>query len=789
MLLWGSTAAASTVVIGPVIPGAGVSAAPPASFVIAAKGIRHSFNPLYSRGGLTIIGPAPVTYQYVSELENGPHGMTVSQNGVLDWTPALAEIGTTESFTVRFRVSENGSEIFAATRTYSMKVTADLPQMLEPALQTRHEQVPQGWSSISFSEAGVTDETRKLFNWSLIGAPSGVTIDNSGGIHWPDDRGYAREEPYVFKVRIDYATPNGSVFDEVTYSRRVLPRPATNDYSELRIATTAPQSGGMLGFSTAAGDGWIAAGEPFPAPGAINAGRVHLWKKSTTGDSYAPVAALQPAGAINGLAFGASVSISQKTPSHPTRLAIGAPGALGQTVPGEIQNAVGVVLIYACDAAGNWNQEARLDPPVPIQASLYFGGWVSILGDTLIVSIEGERTAGAQTGALAVFQHNGTSWVFSQLLQVPIPTAGDFFSYPADLSGEWIAAAANEDDDHGNNTGAVHLFQKQGSQYVHRQELHAPVPEAGALFGERLIIEGSWLFISSFRESGNRGAVQVFKLSGGTWSYHQTLSSPFAGPGSAFGVGLAHSEDLLTVSAPGHLMGDPSINGLTYQWRGITQFRLEDDAWKWLRHVAESPDSSIRENTWGYSLAQLTPSLTVASTPDMQLYNSSQPLPFAGRLFIHRWPALFADPFTSALAALPPVNGAPATATGDANQNGVPNLIDWLIGQDPGAGLSFWDARVPLGKKPFVRIDPSSQGLRFMVPKLRAGLRHRMGIEISHDLIQWQVVPNARWGALEDVYFPQSDGSRALTNFHPVFIPADAATLQRPIFVRLGAQE
>ena len=787
-LLWVGTvpASASLVITNPPFDSSPkVYSNAPASFVIAAKGIRHALSPLYSRGGITIVGPTTARYQYTSNLEAGPPGMTVSQNGVLEWIPPLAAIGTTESFTVRFRVAENGGEIFAVARNFSLRVIAEIPQLLEPEPMVGYERPPQGWGSVIFQGNVVSDQDLKLFRWSLVGAPPGVRVDASGGIHWPDDRGYARTEPYIFKVRVDYDTPNGNVSDEVTYSRRVLPATATTNDAELQSNGIVSQAYGMLGFSTAAGDGWIAAGEPFPGAGAINAGRVRLWQVSSYNGRYYEATSLEPGIVSGGHAFGASVSISEKTASRPTRLAVGAPEAS----VGTSLTAVGQVYIYACDAVGIWSREARLDPPVPLQSSLYFGGWVSISGDTLIASIEGYNAVGSKTGALAVYRYDGSAWSFSQLLQAPVPAAGDFFSYPADQSGEWIAAAANEDDDQGNNTGAVHLFQKQGNQYVHRQQLHAPVPEIGTHFGERLVIEGPWLFISSFRESGNRGAVHVFKLSSGVWNFHQTLTSPFAKAGSAFGVGLAHSGDLLTISAPGYLMGDASIGGSNSQWQGITQFRLEGGSWEWLRHVTDTPDRGSGPSTWGYSLTQLGPGVTVASIPDMEVYNQFQFHPFAGRLFIHRWPEIQADPFATVLAALPPVDGAPATATGDANQNGVPNLIDWLMGQDPGTGPSVWDAGVPLGKKPFVKLDPGAQGLRFMVPALRSGLRHRLTIEISHDLIHWQAVPSARWETTESVYFPQAVGGSAAKNFHPVFIPTDAAVPEQPTFVRMGAAD
>lgn len=159
------------------------------------------------------------------------------------------------------------------------------------------------------------------------------------------------------------------------------------------------------------------------------------------------------------------------------RLAVGAPEASKIQPNRGIQVSVGYVYVYACDGNEAWTSEARLDPPFTLQ-SLHFGGWVSIEGDTLIASMDGADSAGANTGALAVYHYNGVTWGFSEMLQAPDPKWGDYFSYPAQVSGGWIAAAENEDDDHGANSGSVHLFEKAGSHFVHRPEIHAPQPEA-----------------------------------------------------------------------------------------------------------------------------------------------------------------------------------------------------------------------------------------------------------------------------------------------------------------------
>lgn len=739
----------------------------PPSFAIAGEGVRFRFDPAYSTSGI-VIGPVdgsppPSNRSYHCTLASGPEGMTITPEGIMEWIPSTEDVGLLEPYSIHCAVFEVGVKIFEGTANFTITILESLPKLAEIPSRISYEQNPSGWSTMIFSDYQPTDADRKLFRWSLIDPPPGVYIDASGGLHWADDRGYAREEPYTFKVRIDYETASGSLSDEVTYSRRVLPRPAENNYGDLRVAQ--PQAYGMLGISISAADGWLAAGEPFSPPGDEEPGRVRLWKMNAGGTNYAEHSAIEPEEGAGALAFGASVALSKQDAQHPTRLAVGAPETIREGPSGESRSSVGCVFIYACDESGSWGLEAQLDPP-STQALLYTGGWVALHGDCLLASMEGMNSAGPNTGAVAVYRHGSTGWEFSQTLEAPDPAAGNFFGYPSGVSGDWIAAAANEDDGAGENAGAVHLFEKQGGEFVHRQKIFAPAPEAGSLFGERLLIRGSWLFVSSFREQSNTGSVHVYRLEGGTWSHHQTLQSPFAEPGSAFGVSLSCEDNVLAVSAPGFIYGDPAIDGSSYPWSGITLFELKDGLWRWSRQVTTNPHNSLWRTSWGLSLAQPSANLTVAASPDVTLNVSGEYFPLAGRLFLHRWPTPISDPFSAVLAALPEIEGSQPTAHDDSNGNGVSNLIDWLMGVNPGEMPDSFGRL----KRIFLRQVPDSRGMRLMVPGFRPGLRHQVVVEVSENLSDWDPVSNARWEALETVYQPVNGSNYALS-YHPVFIP------------------
>ncbi len=746
------------------------------SFVIAEKGIQHVFESTYSDPFVGIDQDADgnwvvIEYDYHYRLLSAPDGMNLDETGNLIWIPSVDLIGQSVSIQIEITVKHDAEDIYTDIKNFSTNVIKSLPKLRRSEPIIFSERKPIGWSRITFSNFQPTDYDRNFFRWSLIGAPAGVYIDNEGGLRWPDDRGYARIEPYTFIVRIDYNTASGWVSDEITYSRIVLPKPAITNYTQMRTFIQ-PQENGLLGFSLDAVDGWLAAGEPFPSfvwsgSGNPNYGRVRLWE--TVGNNFTESDILQPQSGRPGQAFGASVALAPSNIDYPVKLVVGAPEASRISNSGSKISAVGYVYVFRYEE-NVWIQEARLDPPI-IKPSLYFGGWVDINDNTLIASIEGMDSAGQNTGGLAIYRFDGNDWQYSQILEAPNASIADYFSYPCSIDENWIAAAANEDDDGAENAGAVHLFQLQDDDlYVHHQKIQATRPEANALFGEKLLLKDPWLFVSSFRQSDNTGAVHVYRRNNKKWTFHQTLTSPFSSSGSAFGVGLSSFENTLAISAPGYLFNSTEIDGSNYPWYGITLFCLKDGNWQWLRQVSRSPESKPRIHTWGYSLAQISNDLTIASMPDHRPKISDDFLPFAGRLFLHIWPEMLTNPFSEVLTYLKKSPNHSPNESDDSDGNGINNLIEWVMNQNPGGGGDSWDYFEPRARWTFLKWNQTDKELRLMVPFITKGLGYQPVIETSQDGKVWIEDKNARWESLEEVYFEQSDGANALTYFHPVLV-------------------
>ena len=422
-----------------------------------------------------------------------------------------------------------------------------------------YEREPVGGSSgIIFEDYNPSTGDRKLFRWSLINPPTGVRISKEGFLSWPDNRGYAREKPYEYTVRIEYDTPGGTVFNESLHSVRILPEPATNDFTELRPSLRGDE-GGMLGFSLSEGDGWLAAGEPFPRFGFAQAGpktgRVRLLAPRSRAEPLPRIAChpTRPRHRLRGFRGQRLNLRSAGRPPHPACHWRARGGSHDCGWSFAILCRLRICLFVRCgrtlaERRSVWIH--RLSPHTFTSVAGYPSREIHLSRAWREIVRKGPtRVRSLYSGTMA------TAGFFRKLSNAPDPDFGDYFSFPCALDGEWIAAAANEDDDDGTNAGAVHLVPETRRRFVHRQRIGSPL----AAVGTPCLASGvaGWSVAFCQLRSGrtqSTGAVHVFKQNRRRNGFPPDSSLPFRVAGSGFGLGLAISGNTLSVSAPGHLL-------------------------------------------------------------------------------------------------------------------------------------------------------------------------------------------------------------------------------------------
>ena len=162
------------------------------------------------------------------------------------------------------------------------------------------------------------------------------------------------------------------------------------------------------------------------------------------------------------------------------------------------------------------------------------------------------------------------------------PGSGDGFGRSVALYGNTLAVGAwgedssekgingNSADDSAEGSGAVYIFERDGSEWRQQAYVKASDTEAGDLFGRSVALYGDTLAVGADRADEGAGTVYVFTRKGTTWSQQARLkgsntegATGGSGPweGDNFGLSVAVYGDTLAVGADDESSGATGLNG------------------------------------------------------------------------------------------------------------------------------------------------------------------------------------------------------------------------------------
>ena len=131
-------------------------------------------------------------------LSNAPSGMSVSNTGVVTWTPAE---GVTTSGTVTLQVADGGENgAAAATENFTITVTTvnDAPSITSTAGTTATEDTLYTYTA-SVSDSDDSNNGTDL-TWSLSNAPSGMSVSSTGVVTWTPSEGVTTSGTVTLQV-------------------------------------------------------------------------------------------------------------------------------------------------------------------------------------------------------------------------------------------------------------------------------------------------------------------------------------------------------------------------------------------------------------------------------------------------------------------------------------------------------------------------------------------------------------------------------------------------------------
>lgn len=172
---------------------------------------------------------------------------------------------------------------------------------------------------------------------------------------------------------------------------------------------------------------------------------------------------------------------------------------------------------------------------------------VSYDGSTAVI---GSSDDDSMRGAAYVISWNGSSFVESQKITASDGVANDFFGYNIDIStdGKTIAVSAYKDD----SMGSAYIYKLSGLSYVQTQKLTADDRTVDDIFAAGIAItsNGNSILLGSSGDDDNgndSGSIYLFNLKESGYIQTKKITASDSTTGDSLGLSVAISEDGSTI--------------------------------------------------------------------------------------------------------------------------------------------------------------------------------------------------------------------------------------------------
>ncbi len=312
------------------------------------------------------------------------------------------------------------------------------------------------------------------------------------------------------------------------------------------IPDNADFAGDEFGKAVAIDGNWLIIGAQFDDYAGKDRGSAYVFERTpNAANAWSQAAKLTAEDSAFRDFFGQTVAISG------TRAVVGAPE------DDDFGNQSGSAYVFERNPAdGSWNQVAKLTANDG-EANDIFGSSVTISGETIIVGAnEHSHQDVNNNGAAYVFQRNPSDGSWDQVAKLTASDGDelDRFGFSVALIGDRALIGAPFDDDSNNVGGSAYVFERTPSTNTWSQtaKLTAAVPKLGNQFGRSVALAGEQALIGAPEEDdfGNgSGSVYLFQQSGSSWSQLNKLIANDGAAFDLFGSAVSLSEELIFIGA------------------------------------------------------------------------------------------------------------------------------------------------------------------------------------------------------------------------------------------------
>ncbi len=282
---------------------------------------------------------------------------------------------------------------------------------------------------------------------------------------------------------------------------------------EQRFFAVTPNEGHGFGQVALSGDTMII-GSPGYYYGATDAGTAYAYVR--TGSTWSLQDQIVPAdGSSEYEYFGIAVAVDGET------------AVVGAYKDFTGPDRIGSVYVYV-KSGSSWNQQAKLVPSDGTDGD-WFGLFVDIAGDTIVVGAPYADPDGTLSGSAYVFSRSGTTWTEQAKLAGSDIDEYDRFGWSVAVSGDTTLIGAYNDEFTGNSDGAAYVFHRSGTTWTQQTKLTPSVYTGADNFAMGVDLDGDVAVAGArYHDVGpsyNEGAVFIFDRTGSVWTERQILTA------------------------------------------------------------------------------------------------------------------------------------------------------------------------------------------------------------------------------------------------------------------------
>ncbi|MBE2221127.1 MAG: FG-GAP repeat protein [Anaerolineae bacterium] len=188
-----------------------------------------------------------------------------------------------------------------------------------------------------------------------------------------------------------------------------------------------------------------------------------------------------------------------------------------------------------------WGLQQKLIANDP-QSYHDFGNSVSLSGNTAVIGANRDDDHGLDSGAAYVFTRENGIWSQQQKLAASDLAMDDTFGYSVAVSQDTIIVGSHRDDDGGDLSGSAYIFVREENIWHEQQKLRANDAAASDLFGYSVAISGETAVVGAhFDDDGgqNSGSLYIFDRSAGLWTQKQKIIASDPAARDYFGRAVA----------------------------------------------------------------------------------------------------------------------------------------------------------------------------------------------------------------------------------------------------------